>query len=113
LVDSVTEGWLHTDVDTTLLDHGTVSLIDGTGDLLEVVRVGDQLVAGEDVLLLRGSVKKDHAKVQRGVVVFASRRRGIPHCGGRDRVTGVAYLEDNHGDGWVGFERMDLKGERS
>mgnify|MGYP006949404056 CR=1 FL=1 len=57
MVDSVTEGWLHTDVDTTLLDHGTVSLIDGTGDLLEVVRVGDQLVAGEDVLL-RGQQKK-------------------------------------------------------
>ena len=32
--------------------------------------------------------------------------------GGRDRVTGVAYLEDNHGDGWFGFERMDLEGER-
>lgn len=39
-----------TNGDTALLDHGTVSLVDDPVDLLEVVRVRDHLVVGDDIL---------------------------------------------------------------
>lgn len=41
---------LHTNFDSTLLDHGTVGLVDDAINLLEVVGVGDELVTVEDVL---------------------------------------------------------------
>lgn len=44
----------HTDMDGALGDHGTVGFVDDSVDLLEVIRVGDDLVAGEDVLFGRG-----------------------------------------------------------
>ncbi len=39
------------DLDSTLHDHGAVSLVDDVVDELEVVRVGDDLVIGEYVLI--------------------------------------------------------------
>ena len=45
---------VRTDVDGALGNHGTVGLIDDAVDLLEVVRVRDDLVVGDDVLAARG-----------------------------------------------------------
>lgn len=39
-----------TNADSTLLDHGTVGLVDDAIDLLEIVGVGEELVTGEDIL---------------------------------------------------------------
>jgi len=44
---------VRTDVDGLLRDHGAVGLVDDAIDLLEVVRVGDDLVTGEDILFAR------------------------------------------------------------
>lgn len=41
---------LRTDSDGALSDHGAVGLVDDAADLLEVVRVGDDLVVGDEVL---------------------------------------------------------------
>ena len=38
------------DLDGALLNHGAVDLVGDAIDLLEIVRVGDDLVAGDDVL---------------------------------------------------------------
>lgn len=46
---------LLTDFDSTLSDHGAVGLVDDAIDQLEIVRVRDDLVVGEDVLLDAGS----------------------------------------------------------
>lgn len=47
---------LRTDFDGALGDHGAVGLIDDAVDLLEVVRVRDDLVAADDVLVRSGAV---------------------------------------------------------
>jgi hypothetical protein len=39
-----------TNVDTALLDHGTIGLVDDAIDLLEIVGVGDELIVSEDIL---------------------------------------------------------------
>ncbi len=44
---------VRTDVDGLLRDHGAVGLVDDAIDLLEVVRVGDDLVTGENILFAR------------------------------------------------------------
>lgn len=41
---------VRTDLDGALSDHGAVGLVDDAIDLLEIVRVGDDLVAGDEVL---------------------------------------------------------------
>jgi hypothetical protein len=41
---------VHTDFDGAEGDHGTVDLVDNAIDLLQIVGVGDDLVAGKDVL---------------------------------------------------------------
>ena len=41
---------VRTDFDTTLGDHGAVGLIDNVVDELQIVRVRDDLVVGDDVL---------------------------------------------------------------
>jgi hypothetical protein len=46
---------LLTDLDATLGDHGAVGLVNDTIDLLQVVRVRDDLVVGENILLDAGS----------------------------------------------------------
>lgn len=48
-------GWVGANVDclTTDGDLLAIGLVDDAVDLFEVVRVGDDLVAGDDVLLLR------------------------------------------------------------
>ena len=54
------DAWkVHTDVLATNSDTGAVGLVDDTVNLLEVVRVGDDLVAGDDILLSRVSTKTD------------------------------------------------------
>jgi hypothetical protein len=37
--------------ESTLLDHGTIGLVDDAIDLLEIVGVGEELVTGEDILV--------------------------------------------------------------
>ena len=44
---------VHTDFDGTEGDHGTVDFVDGTIDLLQIVRVGDDLVTGDNILYRR------------------------------------------------------------
>ncbi len=39
-----------TDLHSSFFDHGAVDLVDSTTDLLHVIRVGDDLIVGEDVL---------------------------------------------------------------
>lgn len=46
----------HTDFDATLGDHGTVGLVNDVVDKLEVIRVRDNLVSGEDILFNAGSI---------------------------------------------------------
>lgn len=41
---------VRTDVDGALSDHGAVGLVDDAINLLEIVRVGDDLVVGDEVL---------------------------------------------------------------
>lgn len=41
----------HTNLDSALGDHGTVGLVDNVVNQLEVERIGDDLVIGDDVLL--------------------------------------------------------------
>ena len=41
---------IRTDFNSALSDHGAVGLIDDAVNLLEVVRIRDDLVAGDDVL---------------------------------------------------------------
>lgn len=41
---------VHTDFDGAEGDHLAVDFIDGSVDFLHIVRVGDDLVAGEDIL---------------------------------------------------------------
>lgn len=43
----------HTDLDTLDGDHGTVGLVEDIINLLQVVRVRDELVAGDDILFPR------------------------------------------------------------
>ena len=45
--------FVHTDFDGTEGNHGTVDFVDGTIDLLQIVRVGDDLVTGDNILYRR------------------------------------------------------------
>ncbi len=45
---------LPTNIDGALSDHGTVGLVDDAIDLLQVIRVRDDLVVSDDVLEERG-----------------------------------------------------------
>lgn len=51
------EGQLLTDTDGADLDHGTVGLVHGAIDLLEVERVGDELIASVAEQLENGILK--------------------------------------------------------
>ena len=52
-------GGARTDFDGTESDHGTVDFVDDAIDLLKVVGVGDDLVAGDNVLFsARASAKR-------------------------------------------------------
>ena len=48
-------GLVRTDLDAALGDHGAVGLVDDTVDLGEVVRVRDDLIAADNVLVEAGS----------------------------------------------------------
>ena len=48
-------GLARTDLDAALGDHGAVDLVDDTVDLGEVVRVRDDLIAADNVLVEAGS----------------------------------------------------------
>lgn len=50
-VHSSSERYKRTDNNGALGDHGAVSLVDDVVDGLEVVRIRDDLVIGEDILL--------------------------------------------------------------
>lgn len=55
----------HTDLDTLDGDHGTVGLVEDIINLLQVVRVRDELVAGDDILFPR----------EEGLLASASQRK--------------------------------------
>lgn len=42
----------HTDTDSLLSDHGAVGLVDDAIDQLKVVRIGDNLVIGDEILFM-------------------------------------------------------------
>jgi hypothetical protein len=41
---------IHTNFDGTKGDHGAVNFVDCIIDLLKIIRVGDDLIAGKDIL---------------------------------------------------------------
>jgi len=52
---SLNSGWFYnlsipTDFDSAKSDHGAVDFVDGAIDLLQIIGVRDDLVAGDDVL---------------------------------------------------------------
>lgn len=61
---------LHTNFDSTLSDHGAVGLVDNVIDELEVVRVRDDLVLGDDILL-------NNCGVSQSAMAGQSRRESI------------------------------------
>lgn len=63
----------HTDFDGTESDHSAVNLINDPIDLLEIVRVGDDLVASKDVL---NSERMSVITSPQFVIARTSRRRG-------------------------------------
>lgn len=54
----VKKGQIRTNIDAALGDHGAVGLVHDAADLLEVIRVREDLVVGDDVL---SSKKKERA----------------------------------------------------
>jgi hypothetical protein len=50
------QGAARTDRDGALDDHGAIGLVDDAIDLLQVVRVPDDLVSGDDVLFENGAM---------------------------------------------------------
>lgn len=48
-----------TNINSANVDHGTVNLVDDVVDERHGVRVRDDLVAGEDILLIAGSANSD------------------------------------------------------
>lgn len=88
--DHCSRGVLRTDVDGTLSDHGTVSLEDDSVDLLEVVRVRDDLVAGKEVLLQRNCGVSD------GILSAMAGQRGAHRPVRASIFNGYSYLVDDH-----------------
>jgi hypothetical protein len=75
-----------TDDNGTLSDHGAVSLVDDVVDELELVRVRDDLVIGEDVLSQHGE-GGDTGGVQEGEAQKKSRQwRGVVAADGQGMV---------------------------
>lgn len=73
----LSQGDVRTDVDSFLGNHSAVGLIDDAADLLEVVRVREDLVSRDDVLQVRGSGGSSK-RANRGIA------------------DGITYLENNH-----------------
>jgi hypothetical protein len=53
-----------TDLDVALRNHGAVGLVDDAVDLLEIIRVRDHLIAGEDVLIDAGLAAAGRGRMQ-------------------------------------------------
>jgi len=84
--------YLRTNLDVALGDHGAVSLVDDTVDLGEVVRVRDDLITADNVLVEGGRVLADLSALYGA----AAWRCSFLECGRAHRV-------DNHLEGWSGL----------
>lgn len=107
LLLSLLSGGVGTGVDLngTLGDHSTVDFVDNVLDELGLVGVRDHLVAGEDILRLRGQLLSGPwFSCPSPAFILVARGAGSRRCE-RTRNEGVkehvcrAYLENNHGGG--------------
>lgn len=88
---------VRTDFDSAEGNHGAVDLVDGTIDLLQVITVGNDLVAGNNILHgIRGQPAFTPPTCFPKLHPVLDRRSGVLIAGSRTVYDEDAHLENDH-----------------